>query len=490
MLAVLVSCGPDVNHDLPDSQFYLIKKDGQEIVDVTFSDRQVSGELKVHAYLGGFNGATGSVTLVEDEDVLLDYNEKNGTSYMFLPEEAYQMSDDVIRVTPDSRAVSFTCMIDCNYLRGLDDLDEYLLPLSILSDDLPVNQEKKSICYRFSVKNMTLLMNNPGVEEVRMSSDGDKTKTVNVSVVTDGENLTVDYDYKFHCLDASAQGESAEIIGNLLGYGRLAPADSYTIVSENVVKEGTKEAVSELRFDVEKLPVGVSYIAVALDDDDLAASSILSKAKVYRIFRDAAYLPRTEWTVPYCNAIAKGSEANFGTHLLLDDDLATIWESPYKESRNGYDKYFDKWPGCVWTHIANNYARLPMFCILDMAQTKTISGVKISRRTMSHENAKKTKTGEIWVSNDTAGDDALPEVRTNVKGDIKTTEAESQAWNSKTFTKICDFDFSAVNNNQDQDMVIYFEARQARYVKIYLTEDVEAVPNPVLSLSEINVLGK
>ena len=45
----------------------------------------------------------------------------------------------------------------------------------------------------------------------------------------------------------------------------------------------------------------------------------------------------------------------------------------------------------------------------------------------------------------------------------------------------------AANNNLDQELTVYFEAVQARYVKVLLTDEAA---NPILALSEINVVGK
>ncbi len=486
LAVTMVSCTPDVNHDLPASSFYIVGMDeGQEIVDAVFFDMQTTGELKVNAYLGGYFGANGSVKLVADDNLLLKYNEDNGTSFGFLPEEAFSLSDEAINVSPESRAASFVCSIDCDYLRTMKDLEDYLLPLTLVSDNLPLNPDKKSVLYRFSVRELTLLMNNPGVQEVHLVTGGDTPSSVPVSVVTDGDDCAVDYDYQFHCLEATT-----DVIANIFGYGRMAPADSWTIETDNIVKKGTKESVSQIVFDMDKLPAGISYLAVALDDDDLTQENILTKANVYRIFKDAEIMPREEWTIPYCNVMAKGGAADFGTHLLLDGDLATIWQAPWNDRRNGYDKHYEKWQ--AWDYIAPNRARLPMFCILDMSQAKTISGVKVSRRVMTEANASLTKTGEIWVSNDTSGDDVLPNPRKNIEGDINVTEAESQAWNAKKFTKVAEFDFSAVNNNLNQDIVVYFDAQEARYVKVCLTdeENKSSGGKPILALSEINVLGK
>ena len=128
-----------------------------------------------------------------------------------------------------------------------------------------------------------------------------------------------------------------------------------------------------------------------------------------------------------------------------------------------------------------------MFCILDMAQTKKVTGIKLSRR--DGRNWDFTKTGEIWLSNDTFGDDDLKNAfGTSVEGVLNISEAESKAWNGKQFTKVAEFDFSVVNNNRDRDLTIYFDAKDARYVKVVLTED--PVDKLILSLSEINVIGK
>ena len=488
LMAFAVSCAPQVDDNLPDSRFYLLGTDGKEIVDAVFYDMQAVGKLKVNAYLGGFNGTSGQVGLIADDEVLLKYNETHGESYMFLPEEYFTIPEETVRITPEARSATFVCEIDCEGLRNLEDLEDYLLPLSLVSDDLPLNPDKKSICYRFSVRDLVLSMNNPGVEEVHITTGLDPVKSVPVSVVTDGDLCTVDYDYQLYYLDGSAQGAGAGILEGLFGYGRMIAEDAYSVTSDFIIREGKKEAVSMLNLDIAKLPQGISYVAIALDDDDFNASEILSKTKVYRIFKDAQILPRDGWSVPYSNVFAKGWNDTYGTHILLDGDLTTIWQAPWNEKTSNYDEHYDKWDGCVWERIASNYARLPMFCILDMAQTKSITGVKISRRQIGGNNWAETKTGEIWVSTDSTGDgDLTASFGNSLKGYFTLTEKESRAWNGKKFTKVAEFDFVAANNNLDQELTVYFEAVQARYVKVLLTDEAA---NPILALSEINVVGK
>ena len=209
----------------------------------------------------------------------------------------------------------------------------------------------------------------------------------------------------------------------------------------------------------------------------------MTKAKVYRIFRDAELLPRDNWSIPYCNILAgvAGNPA-YGTNLLLDGDLKTIWQAPWRESVNSYDPYYEG-----WTYTHTNYARLPMFFILDMGSVKMISGVKVSRRDGS--NWQYTKTGEIWISKDTTGDEDLENCfGKNVECALVITEAESKAWNSKQFTKVAEFDFTSVNDNMDQEQTVYFDGQEARYIKVVLTEN--PVDRMILSLSEINVFGR
>lgn len=489
LLVLFASCKPEVDGNLPDGQFYLLGIDGKEIVDATFYDAQMEGEFKVNAYLGGFHGIEGQVSLIADDNVLLKYNETHGSSYMFLPEEFYDIPADAVKVSADSRSVSFVCKVDCEGLRNLDDLDEYLLPLSLVSDNLPLNPSKKSICYRFSVKDLTISMNNPGIEDVHITTGLDPVHSVPVSVVTEGDKCTVDYDYKFYFLDGSAQGNDANLLNDLLGYGRLAPNDSYAVTTENKVKEGTNESISTLNFKVDKLPYGVSYIAVALDDDDLVAENILTKAKVYRIFKDAELLPRDGWFVPYSNTFAgiAGNTTKYGTHLLIDGDLSSLWQAPWKAANDSYDPYFEG-----WTYIANtdkSLGRLPMLCIVDMGKTKIVSGVKVSRRISSERHWNLTKTGEVWASNDATGNDVLADCFGKSLDRVDgITEAQSKAWNGKKFVKVAEFDFGAVNNNMDQEMTIYFDAVEARFMKIVLTED--PVDQVILALSEFNVIGK
>ena len=477
------ACQPEVNGNLPDSQFYLLGVDGKEIVDVVYYDEQTIAELKVNAYLGGYHGAEGEVTLVADDEVLLKYNETHGTSFMFLPEELYEIPTESVKVNSESRSVNFVCKLDCQALKEMDDLEDYLLPLTLVSDNLPINPDKQSICYRFSVKNFMLSLNNPGIEDVHITSGEDSVYEIPVTVVANAE-CPQDYHYKLYYLDGATQG-AQELMNELVGYGKIVPGNAYTVTTNNMVQAGEAISVSTINLNLDVLPDGITYIAVALAKADLAAENILTDAKVYRIFKDAELLPRDTWSVPYCNVLAGVSTQPdiYGTHLLLDGDFTTIWQAPWRESVNSYDPYYEG-----WTHIStSSFARLPMFCILDMAQTKKVTGIKLSRR--DGRNWDFTKTGEIWLSNDTFGDEDLKNAfGTSVEGVLNISEAESKAWNGKQFTKVADFDFSVVNNNRDRDLTIYFDAMEARYVKIVLTED--PVDRLILSLSEINVIGK
>ena len=496
LLAILPSCEPSsLEANLPDSSVYLLGVDSTGIANVVFYRSQTEAQLKVHAYAGGYHAASGSLSVVADDEMLLDFNEKNGTKFAFLPEECYVIPTDEAKVSPDQRSATFVCQIDCEAVRALGDFDNYLLPLRLVSEDLPLNPKKNFICYRFSEETINIILGNTGMTEVSISSDTDgEVKSVPLTVMTDGAAAPFDNKYKFYCMNITEHSAAVDYLkATMDGRWNLLSEDAYSITSEYVLKEGQTESVSTLNFYVDKIPTGVSYMAIALDNADLTPNNLLTKARVIRVMKDAGYISRDGFTVPYCNIMFGGTDGR-GTQNLLDGDLGTIWEAPYNPNLPfcAIDTYFDKWDGCEWLFTAKDGSRVPMICILDMAKTRDLYAVKVSRRKISNKNFKYTKTGEVWVSNDTSGDAALANsIGKNVVNSINFTEDESKAWNTKAFTKVADFDFEAVNNNENQDITVYFDPVQARYVKVVLTAvDPTASKATVLSLSEIEVMGK
>lgn len=89
------------------------------------------------------------VTIELDADLVAEYNQKHGTSYVALPEEYIKITNPTVRIAADTTAARDTVKIDLDEEKDLSKLTErtYLAPFKLTSDGLKTSEQKGNLWF-------------------------------------------------------------------------------------------------------------------------------------------------------------------------------------------------------------------------------------------------------------------------------------------------------------------------------------------------------
>ncbi|MDR1668000.1 MAG: DUF1735 domain-containing protein [Bacteroidales bacterium] len=135
------ACEDNRLNDMAEDKVYIVNSDGQAIDVINFG----AYTHYIAVYKSGYGAKDAKVRLVLDLDVLLQYNEKNGTNYEVLPYQCFQLQENAAGVASEKNRILLPVKFNTTAMSRLQDRDKYALPLKLLADnDIEVNLQKNA----------------------------------------------------------------------------------------------------------------------------------------------------------------------------------------------------------------------------------------------------------------------------------------------------------------------------------------------------------
>lgn len=149
---IISSCSEDWSVDNDEFteyiKLYLPKAESDQIVRLVMDEGMTTTFQESYAvFLGGPNDASKNITVsfIVDNQEVANYNEENHTNYQLLPDNLYDLSSNQVTVRSGERG-SETITVSINPSLELP-VGEYILPLSITSNDVDVNSSLSTIYF-------------------------------------------------------------------------------------------------------------------------------------------------------------------------------------------------------------------------------------------------------------------------------------------------------------------------------------------------------
>lgn len=317
---LLGSCEADHRNDnLSESVVYLLNSNLQT---ADMYDVEETSDYIIRAFGSGFEVTPSTLRIINDPEVLSDYNQDNGTSYAELGADYYQMLSASASITADNPHAEFIVRLNVDKLKGLGDLSNYVIPLRLLSTQSPVNQELGTILVNPRMLETQVLVKNGGsVIECDLSQ-------------TTGFDLTtyVDFDNRWETQTEYAYGaDILEAYNQAHGTSYLPLPEEALTFTPAQLEIGNKEAVSRIEIDRSKLTPDSFYtLAVQVTDNSMfkisEENTVLYHISLYPIFDD-----RSKWTLIACSSWYTGR----GPELTTDGDVSTKFENRYNTIGEG-----------------------------------------------------------------------------------------------------------------------------------------------------------
>lgn len=216
------------------------------------------------------------------------------------------------------------------------------------------------------------------------------------------------------------------------------------------------------------------------------------------------WINMSDWAARYVNVTANNGGYAELTDNLFDLNVTTIWHSPWRSDRVWYDQYYEGWTVTEKSESnpggTVNSVRLPMECVIDMGAEYLLFAFDVKRRAVDNgdnktvyktDNGDDTCCAEVWVSTDTSNEDGIKMLslaEASVLDQI--TEEYSRMWAEKKWYKVGDVSWEKGSQTYVNDVVarLVTDHLAARYIKLVIPGPTD-IPDPILSLSEINVYG-
>lgn len=419
LCTVLISCEKrHVDDNIPSSVINLTRAG---VIDVEFYDVVGTYVHTVYATNAGFkDGGNTKVNLVVSEESLNSYNAENQTNLKLLPAIAYIMKSSAQNVTPESKSAAFDIEFNCIELAKLGSLDDYVLPVSLITEGSLSSNPKMS----FSLIHPNML-----AAELKMKTIG--LKEVSLDTIDTDElvyifDVFTEFDNKWETEFEIVNGQDAIMAYNALNntiYQSL-PTNAYTI--EPISKLVPGESLKSFKVKINKLaiPSGVYSLGIQLRSAQMNGAPIEVKNNNIAVIRFAngntkTRAARTGWSI---QSYDSQGGANYAT-LILDGNHATFWQ-----------------PAWLATH--EGVRVLPYSMVVNLGSEIAVDGFEIWRRPdQSALYSSDLKAGYFDVSSDGVN------------------------WKRAT-----NFDCGPITTKNAGPLYFYSETVMARYVRITITE--------------------
>jgi hypothetical protein len=359
--------------------------------------------------------SSASVSIAVDEGLLADYNSENGTEYMVLPSQFYELSQVSGVISADQRTHSFMLTFDCAELAELGDLSSYVVPLRINTPDGHALGEQSVLIVQPKMLAARLMLRDAGIQEIKFENTSESTEFT-FTVAADFKNQ---WDIGFEIIEGQAVLDEYNQL-NSTNF-RALPREAYTVEHRSTLTPGISSADIKFSLNNSAVPDGVYAVAVKLVNGNMEGAPIdvfEDNVRIIRINNGKAQrrLDRGGWSVSFFDSFG----ASDRPEKILDGDHATFWQPAWNASHFGSTS-------------------LPYSLVVDMGKETSLEGFEVWRRPGNYVTDLKKGSFEVSL-------------------------------NGVDWIKATDFDFGDTSNKTEGPIYVYIENVVARYVRILITE--------------------
>jgi hypothetical protein len=316
--------------------------------------------------------ATVSIMNAEEFQTYCTDHGLNLTPY---PADCYQLPAEALNFESNERYKIVGLTLHTDKINELQSTDtEYAIPMVLTSPNATVNSEKNVLFVRPHVAPPIVRMGLTGFQSYSYKP-GEEVQSIAVEFP-----IKIDFDnyWDISCNITSTQ-DALDAYNAAEGtFYTLLPAESFTLNSPVVIKEGEGTTTSKLNVDGTKLSYGNYVLPVVLESASKFEVDATRNTYLIGIFIEAPVLNKTGWTVK-ANSVAF-NESIGSANALIDGDPSTYWHSRWGSSGEG----------------ATN--QLPYEWIIDMKEEKTITQIDFQQRVGS--SYKDSRNMKVYISSD------------------------------------------------------------------------------------------
>ena len=383
-ITILIAACTDHRLDgMVDDQVYLLNYDIQNI-DV-FNFGEYTSDVVICK--GGIGGATADVELALDQELIIRYNNMNGTSYKMLPENCYNLSATNFHFDKEDNRKVMTITYHTQAMGALSDRNNYVIPIFMKAGEGTKFDEDKQVLlvHPTYIEPIIFFPKSDASMNIPILADGDTTfSSIEISInyrnLIDpfAWDISFDIDTDMSLLEAYNASQSAV-------HYDLLPAAAYSLnnahwniaktktikdVPVHLLKKKLMNGSGEYLFGNYALPIKISRVAKWSIDED--RSRLLMLVPFFPSAFDASTWKVLDWNSD--RSMDEGQEDSPKTpNGML---IGTGWQS--------------KW--------ATPLPPMPYYFVVDMLTPKTIT--QINLHFLPTSSTRNLKTGTFQVSSD------------------------------------------------------------------------------------------
>lgn len=368
VLMMIASCVDHRLDGMTDDQLYLLNYDMNDVEVYNFGE--YSSDVVICK--GGIGEMEADVELELNQELIIRYNNFNGTTYKMLPSNCYEMSETQFHFNKNDIRKVMKITYHTNAMANLPEKDNYIIPLQMeISSNIKFDEDKQTVLVHPEFIEPFIFFPKSGTSVNMPIGAGNKTNAFSFEVGITYRNLVDPFAWDIHFeLEPDAEALEAYNASQLakpkpedrIVYTML-PADAYLLNSNqwNVAKGKTLKDLS------------VEFLKGKLTDGDgeyvygnYALSLKISRVSIWGIdgernnlllitpFNNSAFDDVLDWKVLDYNSAA-----------TMDDETST--KSPYGmlAGTGWQSKWSDPLPP------------LPYYFVFDMLTPKTITQIKL-----------------------------------------------------------------------------------------------------------------
>lgn len=357
--AALVGCKDERNNFMVDDTISFVNENPYTVVSV------YNGRYEFAVLKNGKGQQGAKALLAVSETALAEYNAANGTNYVLLPANCYELSTSTLGFSEGDTRKFVELTWDDDAIFALGDAAEYVIPiqLSVANNALKVDENRNVVI--INPRRATISMESVLADAIQPNATGDEI-AINGNIVLDNAistmDLTVNVAIDNSLVDAynQANGTNYQVAPD--GFATLA-ATSSLISAGQTTAPFTCKINSDKLFDGSELKVaGSLLVPIRITSASLDGINVTTEVMYIPVTMDKVL--KGPWT------LLEGEE-----NCYARDPLAPGWASGYTA-----DKLFDgeitvnhEWISWFATQI-----EFPITFVVDMGQRQVFTNFVIS----------------------------------------------------------------------------------------------------------------